>query len=265
MIREGSVPANPEQPAVVNETQSDLKLEQEKIFANFKNSKSPIIKSEMIDKISSSLRIDSNLDMIEKGSNCKEIKTEPNELTNTKIDISSHPTSIVDDVQLSENVHEGLNNTSKFIKAVKDEPNIPMEESNTPMESSNYESPKQQQNFKNTPPEYLKVWGNPWGWVNPDGTPRAKNSIICEFCKKVFNPRDNKRYCSDHFKKCQKYHQFAIGGKMCKFCGKNDFSLYGKLLGHIETTHFMKNNHGTLENTEKIITNNSDEYNETNR
>ena len=324
MIREGSVPANPEQHLSINEIpDTDFKMDQGADLEDFINS-SPIIESEklnMIDKISSSLGIDSDLDMIEKGPNSKEIKIEPSESSNIDIDISTHPIK-ADDSQTSENVHEGLNyytcascdkkytqahnlrlhikivhegqkaekkykcslcdwtftqshslkshlkshesknsrkskkssinNASKFMKPMTQEPN-------TSKKISNYEIPKQLKKFKNSSlPKY--VWGNPWGSVTPDGIPWSKNSITCEYCKKVFNFKDRKQYSSEHIEKCKKYHQYAIGGKMCKFCGKNNFRKYGKLLQHIEKTHFTKNNDGGILESEKIITNNSEKY-----
>ena len=98
---------------------------------------------------------------------------------------------------------------------------------------------KEYNEIKNTksPPGLVKVWGNPWGWVNPDGSPRSKNARNCTYCKRVFNPRDNWQYLKDHVDKCQKLCQFTIEGKSCSFCFKNDFTTYGYLLCHIENEH----------------------------
>ena len=33
-------------------------------------------------------------------------------------------------------------------------------------------------------PALVNVWGNPWGWVTPEGVPKSSKAKNCNFCKK---------------------------------------------------------------------------------
>ena len=96
-------------------------------------------------------------------------------------------------------------------------------------------------------PALVNVWGNPWGWVTPEGVPKSSKAKNCNYCKKVFNPRDNKQSVSYHLDKCGQFYQYAIDGKKCTFCQKNDFKSYGRLLSHIENEHIIPQNPTKIE------------------
>ena len=87
-----------------------------------------------------------------------------------------------------------------------------------------------------------KSWGfDHWGYVSRNGKPGSMNAKKCDFCLRVFFPKDDNEYVAYHLAKCQKFSEFAIDGKKCSFCNYF-FRPYDKLLRHIENQHFTENN-----------------------
>ena len=76
----------------------------------------------------------------------------------------------------------------------------------------------------------------PWGYVNKNGYPGSKNARKCDSCLKVFFPKDDNEYVTNHVEKCRLFSEFAIDGKKCGFCNYF-FGPYDKLLRHIENQH----------------------------
>ena len=79
----------------------------------------------------------------------------------------------------------------------------------------------------------------PWGYVNKNGYPGSKNARKCDSCLKVFFPKDDNEYVTNHVEKCRLFSEFAIDGKKCGFCNYF-FGPYDKLLRHIENQHFTE-------------------------
>ena len=80
-----------------------------------------------------------------------------------------------------------------------------------------------------------------WGYVTKNGKPGSKNARKCDFCLKVFKPKEDNEYVTNHVEKCRLFSEFAIDGKKCSFCNYF-FRPYDKLLRHIENQHFTENN-----------------------
>ena len=75
-----------------------------------------------------------------------------------------------------------------------------------------------------------------WGYVTKNGKPGSKNARKCDFCLKVFKPKEDNEYVTNHLEKCRLFSEFAIDGKKCGFCNYF-FGPYDKLLRHIENQH----------------------------
>ena len=78
-----------------------------------------------------------------------------------------------------------------------------------------------------------------WGYVNKYGKPGSKNARKCDFCLKVFKPKEDNEYVTNHLEKCRLFSEFAIDGKKCGFCNYF-FGPYDKLLCHIENQHITE-------------------------
>ena len=98
-----------------------------------------------------------------------------------------------------------------------------------------------------------------WGYVTKNGKPASKNARKCDFCLKVFKPKEDNEYVTNHLEKCRLFSEFAIDGKKCGFCNYF-FGPYDKLLRHIENQHSTEIKKGTSgSNNNNITSTQSDE------